>query len=96
MSDNCVHAEQTGLGEFAQACFKMNMGKHTTCSDTSVHKLVNTPTSLLKIIQNGKNQFEPVVFSSLSNKISTHTEFMMWAAEKGHDVMLISLTSVHR
>lgn len=28
MIDNCVHAEKTGLEEFAQACFKMNMGKH--------------------------------------------------------------------
>lgn len=53
MSDNCVHKEKTELGEFTRACFQMHIRRHTTCSDTPVLKLVNTPTSLWKIIHNG-------------------------------------------
>lgn len=66
MSDKCVHADLTELGEFTQSCFKGNI----KTSDTAVLTPVNRPATLLKSLQNHHFDVYSVSFFSPSFQTS--------------------------
>ena len=74
-----LHAEQAGLAEFARARCKMHTRKRSSFCDTSVLKLANTPTSLLKVIQSGE------ISSALQKNLAD--ELSVWFTQQKKDMI---------